>query len=149
MYNDTAKNGFKTFVVTLSVSLLLFGALYYLITDFSSDVDIENTASKSGTFAYDPITTVKGSTTQNSVFGSIVEEPVKTQPAAVLAETDTITATETTESTVPDTGSETLIGTMISIGFFSAAVYILVVGPRKFAMAGFEKDMTMKGVNEG
>jgi len=143
MYSDQAKNGFKTFVVTLSVSLLLFGALYYLITDFSSDIDIEDTsAGKPTTVAYDP-STVKGTTTQNSVFKDITETPVKTKPATVLAEADDTTTTteETTESTVPDTGSETLIGTVLAMGFFSAAVYILVVGPRKFALAGFEKDM--------
>lgn len=144
MYSQQQANGFKTFVATLSVSLLLFGALYYLITDFSNEVDIEDTASKSGPVAYDPAK-VKGASTL-SVFGEISEKPTKAQPSVVLAGTDT--AEETTESTVPDTGSETLMGTVVAMGFFSATIYILLIGPRKFALAGFERDMT-SGVNKG
>lgn len=138
MYNDQqAKNGFKTFVVTLSVSLLLFGALYYLITDFSTEIDIEDSSiGKTETVAYTPQeVNVKGASDQNSVFSEISESPVDAQPSIVLAG-----AEESTEATVPDTGSEQIVGFAIAMGFFSIAIYVLLIGPRKFALIGFEKD---------
>ncbi len=146
MYSDQqAKNGFRTFVVTLSVSLLLFGAFYYLITDFSTEIDIESSSiGKTETVAYKPQkVSVKGVADQNSVFGEISDTPIDIQPPAVLAG-----AEESTESTVPDTGSEQIIGMALTMSFFSIAVYILLVGPRKLALREFEKDMT-NGPNTG
>ncbi len=147
MYTEQqAKSGFKTFVVTLSVSLLLFGALYYLITGFSQEIDIEDS---SATFdggkttvvynAADASEEVMGATTQSSVFGEIAEAPVDAQPATVLAAGD---VAETTESTVPATGSNTLLGITMAVASFSAAAYVLLIGPRKLALSGFERDVT-------
>lgn len=147
MYSEQqAKNGFKTFVVTLSISLLLFGALYYLITDFSSEIDIETSAKATETVAYKA--DVKG-TSDYSVFGEISEIPVDAQSGRVLAEHDETTGDameameedteESTESTVPDTGSEQVIGAVLAMTFFSAAAYMLLVGPRKLALSKFEK----------
>lgn len=147
MYSEQqAKNGFKTFVVTLSVSLLLFGALYYLITGFSQEIDIEgsstpvayNTAPATNTYYNASNENVKGTTT--TVFSTIADKPVNARPATVLA--SATTAAESTESTVPNTGSNTLLGTIMAVGSFSAALYVLMLGPRKFALSGFEREIT-------
>jgi hypothetical protein len=150
---EQAKNGFKTFVVTLAISLVVFGGLYYLITGFSDEIDIEDTsASMEADIAYKK-TGVQGRTT--SVFQEISEKPVNAHPAAVLAGADEVITEESTESTttttatttstvVPGTGSETLIGTMLSISFFTLTAYTLFVGPRKFALKKFEEEITSK-----
>ena len=158
MYSEQqAKNGFKTFVVTLSVSLVLFGALYYLVTDYPEEIDIETASvTKEDEVAYNGDKTaefaVKGisdkATSENSdedtVFGKINQQAVNAQPSVVMAG-----AEESTESTVPDTGSEQVLGIAMSMVFFSGALYILLTGPRKFALSGFEKDMTKNsGIND-
>ena len=147
MYNEQqAKNGFKTFIVTLSVSLLLFGALYYVITDFSDKVDIESSTTEAkNTLSYNS-PEVKG-TASYSVFGEMTNNTVNEKSGVVLAETtetDT-TTTETEESTsatVPDTGSEQIAGMVLAVGSLSMAAYVLLVGPRKLALSAFEKDAT-------
>lgn len=147
MYTEQqAKSGFKTFVVTLSVSLVVFGAIYYLITGFSQEIDIESSSASldagKTSMVYDSDTQneqVMGASTQNSVFNEIAQAPVNAQPATVLAAGDAI---ETTESTVPVTGSNTLLGITMVIVSFSIATYIMFMGPRKLALSGFEKDIT-------
>lgn len=145
-----AKNGFKTFVVTLSVSLVIFSALYYVINDTSSNVDIEEyQTSKDKTVAFETeVEDVKGTTTK-SAFGVLANTPPTEEPQ-VLGGTDDTTTTDTTtttedetsESTVPETGTETLFGTMLAVGMFSIALYFIVAGPRKFALANFEDRAT-------
>lgn len=155
-----AKNGFKTFIVTLSVSLVIFSAIYYLITDSTGNVDIESS---------DPVAfEVKGASTE-SVFKDISTKPTHADPAVLQAADttedttgdameedamvdDTTTGTDATdntameeeveEATVPDTGSETLVGTMMALGFFAAAVYMILAGPRKLAIAEFENKIS-------
>ena len=142
MYTEQqAKGGFKTFVVTLSVSLLLFGALYYLITGFSQEIDIESPDTTTVVYNASDVEneSVMGASTQNSVFSEIAQAPVNAQPATVLAAGD---VAETTESTVPSTGSNTLLGVTMAIASFSAAAYVLLIGPRKLALSGFERDIT-------
>ena len=147
MYTEQqAKSGFKTFVVTLSVSLLLFGALYYLITGFSQEIDIEDSsASTDGgetTVVYnasDANKEVMGATTQSSVFGEIAQAPVNAHPETVLAAG---VFAKTTESPVPATGSNTLLGITMAVASFSAAAYVLLIGPRKLALSGFEREIT-------
>ena len=144
-----AKNGFKTFVVTLSVSLVIFCALYYLITGFSNEINIEDSTASSGvgntTVVYKPNEVaesedVKGATTQASVFNEIAQAPVGGQAATVLSEHDE--TVETTESTVPETGSETMLGVIMTVAAFSAVAYFLLIGPRNLALSGFEKEIT-------
>lgn len=145
-----AKNSFKTFVVTLSVSIVIFSSLYYLIGNFTKEVDIEKFNVESET-AYKK--TVKGSTTKksDSPFANLKE----TSPQVLsgtdtdtndTTETDTTTnideeVEESTESEVPETGSYTLIGTILSVGFFSLALITILSGPRKMALSKFENSM--------
>ncbi len=135
-----AKNGFKTFLVTLIVSLVLFGGIYYLLTGFSTDVDIEDSSSSMGT------TKVIGkpsNSTEDSVFNQIAQAPVGGRPGTVLSGTDqTQETTGTTESTVPVTGSDTLLGVTMAVASFSAVAYLLFLNPRKLALNSFERDIT-------
>lgn len=149
MNNEQAKNGFKSFVVTLSVSFVIFGALYYLITDASDTASIDSYSSveKTETVAYNPNDNkgqvwydgrdIKGIGSERSYFGDLVDTPVDNAEPTVLAGAD-----ESTESTVPDTGSNTLAGTIFVLGSFSVALYAILIFPRKFALSGFEKDVT-------
>lgn len=164
-YETQAQNGFKTFVITLGISLIAFSAIYYLVSDVSGNVDIESKTEKA-VVVQTPKQEVAGATVQSqptpnaqlaaqpntvpaptpavaqpSVFNEISQKPVNAKPmvTSVLG-----AATETTQSTVPNTGSETLIGTLLAGGFFSIALYLLMVGPRKLAIEGFENEMLKK-----
>ncbi|MBI2414301.1 hypothetical protein HYV31_00445 [candidate division WWE3 bacterium] len=151
-YETQAQNGFKTFVITLSISLVAFSAIYYLISDVSGNVDIEN--SEKAVVVQTPKQEVAGTTssqdmaggklaldTQPSVFSEISQKPVnaKTAVVGVLG-----AASESTQSSVPDTGSETLSGALLAGGFFAIALYLLMVGPRKLAIEGFENEILKK-----
>ena len=130
-----AKSGFKTFITTLGISLVVFSAAYYFLTNLSAGIpDAETFQGKKSEELADSSTT----TAQPTVFGVINNRPEVTQPA-VLAGT---TTTETTESTVPGTGSNTLAGTLIGVSALSLAGYLIFVGPRKLALKGFERDIT-------
>ena len=141
--NTQAKNGFKTFVVTLSVSLVIFSAIYYFVTDYSSNVDIENFDDSVSSNVKDDNKTVEE---KETVFGTMNARDVDStyKSPDVLAEHDTM---ETTESTVPDTGSGTLVGTILGVGSLAVAGYAILVGPRNLAMAGFENKI-LKGIDE-
>ena len=133
--NAQAKSGFKTFVTTLGISLVVFSVAYYFLTSLSGGTpDAETFESKKDTSLAD------STSVEPSVFGVINTRPTPTvtQPA-VLAGADT---TETTESTIPATGSDTLAGTMIGVSALSVAAYMVFVGPRKIALKAFEKDAT-------
>jgi len=138
---DQAKNGFKTFVTTLVVSLVVFGGAYHFLTNLSpsSSLDAENFESRSsGSLAYTPNSgDVEGVNTGSSVFDVINSTEVAASAPAVLAGEDT---TETTETTVPETGSETLIGTVVGMSALALATYLVFVGPRNLALKTFEKD---------
>uniref|UniRef100_A0A7C4TP11 Uncharacterized protein n=1 Tax=candidate division WWE3 bacterium TaxID=2053526 RepID=A0A7C4TP11_UNCKA len=140
-YETQAQNGFKTFIVTLVVSLIAFSAIYYLVADVSGNVDIESGGDQA--MVQTPQQQVASSQDSKpaSVFEEISQKPVdsKASMVAVLGAAD-----ESTESTVPNTGSETLVGTMLAGAFFSVALYFLLVGPRKLAIQGFENDVLKK-----
>lgn len=141
---EQAKNGFKTFIITLSVSLVIFSSIYYLLGNFTDKVDIENFEINEKVALNE--SDVKGTTSKvidESPFGEL-----NATAPQVLAETDESTAsattTETEESTssaVPETGSTTLIGTILSVGFFSIALAVILTGPRKAALSKFENSM--------
>lgn len=155
-----AKNGFKTFIITLSVSLVVFSSVYYLIGNFTDKVDIEkfevNNEQALNT-EEDEEENVKGAESSDSPFKKLAQD--EQAPSVLQAETetddtttddtenteDTTTTTdeseESTESAVPETGSTTLIGTILSITFFSAALYVILIGPRKIALSKFEDSM--------
>lgn len=152
---EQAKNGFKTFIITLSVSLVIFSSVYYLLGNFTDKVDIED-------FDVDNKVAVKENKVKGTPSENLDENPFEklnntspqvlagideTEESTGTTTTDTTTATttdeteESTESAVPETGSTTLIGSILSIGFFSLALFVILSGPRKTALSKFENSM--------
>ncbi|MFC1622072.1 hypothetical protein ACFL13_01670, partial [Patescibacteria group bacterium] len=112
--------GFKTFILTLVVSLLVFSALYVVINEDSSaeTLGVEEKVSSDVQM-------------QGSVFEELVNQEVETEPRAVLAGTDTADTTTppeedtTPESTVPDTGiSGPTLGILLTTGLLAIAWYL-------------------------
>jgi hypothetical protein len=131
-----AKNGFKTFMLTLVVSLFVFSIVYYIASDTSSKkVDIEEnnvtgSVSKPATVA---------ANTSGSAFEDLSKQKMNVPQRAVLAGS----TVETTQSTIPVTGStEITYAFLISMIAIFAGAYYLVFYPRKRALAEFEDRVT-------
>ena len=94
-----AQKGFKTFILTLVVSLLVFSALYVVINEDPSaeTLGVEEKASSEEQM-------------QGSVFEELVSQKTEVETRTVLAGADDTSGTTTPdgdtvpESTVPDTG---------------------------------------------
>ncbi|OGC57252.1 hypothetical protein A3H26_03010 [candidate division WWE3 bacterium RIFCSPLOWO2_12_FULL_36_10] len=127
------KNGVKTFVVTLAISMVVFGALYYLISDFSKEVNIESSSISAN---------VKNEK-KDSPFESLTAQKFDDNAPAVLG-TTTDTTTETTEGTssVPVTGSNDIIVFALSTLAILCATYLALMGPKKLVLPNFEKNAT-------
>lgn len=151
--NNTA---LKTFFVTAFVSVLLFGVFYYLINDLSTTEDLttgamapqstlvasaQNNNENADSGAVLPASSENASadTNTNSVFGTLAEQKPNVQPKVVLAGSDDLT-NESTQSTVPATGSDTMfLAFIISSLITFTGVYLLITGPRQKALAKFER----------
>ncbi|KKS31250.1 hypothetical protein A2380_02475 [candidate division WWE3 bacterium RIFOXYB1_FULL_43_24] len=159
MNSDSAKNGFKTFILTLSISLIVFSVVYYLVTNNSGDTSaapyqasttpITNEQEGYQALALNAETEqsaqVEGAST-SSVFGDIVDNPVDTPAlgsADVLAGTTSspsVSQTTTSGSTVPETGVVGITaGLLVSLVFFLTGMYYISSNPRRAALSGFEK----------
>ncbi len=79
---------------------------------------------------------VKGDATETSVFKALSTQKTDVQAKMVLGGADT----QTPESTVPDTGSETLFGAFVlsSLIMFTG-IYLMLTQPKNVALAKFEK----------
>jgi hypothetical protein len=153
---DQTGKSFKTFILTLSISLIVFSAAYYFISE-SSDGSSGTLGAKSSA-----ATPVK----ETSVFKELSETPSNVEERAVLALTDSIggtdstvpatttpatttTATEedaaveeTTGSAVPSTGTtETTVGLVLSALAFAVGFLVIKKDPRKLALRSFESSV--------
>ncbi len=149
--SEVAKNGFKTFLITLLLTLVLFSVVYYLASDSSLKVDIEKSDSAKVT-SVKKVAAVAGSTagsntstdgskdaSKESVFETLNKQ--KTASPLVLG----AASEETTQSTVPATGAtEVTYGFVLSLSVAAFGFYMLVVNPRKKALARFERDVAGK-----
>jgi hypothetical protein len=146
-----AKNGFKTFIATLVISLILFGVIYYLLTGGTGVISIES----------DPVGVSEGAVAQlietdeesESVFGSLARQSVPR--GAVLSETDEAdfvymddflnemaTMEQASPSTVPvpETGFSGMTYALIISSMISVlGIYLLIIEPRRRALSGFER----------
>ena len=165
---EQAKKGFKTFLLTLVISLVIFSGIYYVI----------NTEDESGQYgdldkSEESIEVLGAESSkeevieEESVFADLAGNKMDDQSTQVLAgsdsvdttstldTTDTTTATTTTttettdttavatvaESTVPDTGvSGPTTGVVLTLIILGFAAYIMFLGPRNVALHNFEKD---------
>ncbi|MFA6981632.1 MAG: hypothetical protein WC243_01240 [Patescibacteria group bacterium] len=125
-----AKSGFKTFALVFMVSLGVFFLFYYLTSSASKEVDIESYSA--------PREDVLGESTEKSAFEELSEQ--KMEPSKVLAGA---TTRETTQSTVPVTGTTEITFALFSgMTILTLGAYTLWTNPRKKALATFEKNAT-------
>jgi predicted PurR-regulated permease PerM len=157
MNNSTqAQKGFKTFLLTLSISLIIFSVIYYVITNTSSQTDTlspDVTASNSSQPTQDkatkePTKEVAQVTPKkdDTVFSQLAAQKMDTQSRAVLsgATEGESESTETT-TTVPSTGTTSItIGLLSALMLFVGGMYIVSKDPRKLAINSFEQRVIKK-----
>lgn len=132
--SQQAKDGFKTFIITLSFSLVVFSAIYYIFTGSQKKPGIEE----------DTLSTTDSRvlSSQTSVFEKMSEEKLDVKSPAVLSGAGTFP--EATQSTVPATGSNMPVSLILSLGALTFSAYILILGPQKFALRDFEERTTKR-----
>lgn len=145
-YNSQATKGFRTFILTLSVSLIIFSVVYYLMSDSQTVTDNTMQASTETLSAEDK--------EEDTVFGKIAATTPDVTSRAVLAGTNTApTTTGTTTSPTTTTKQSTMApvpnggvtqltwGFMISLVSFALGFLVISKNPRSLAMNFFEKKM--------
>ncbi len=147
-----AKNGFKTFLLTLVISLGVFGVVYYITSYPSYKVDIdshtgssqEDVLSDSAESPFAQLNT-EMNTPRRVVLSGATEEELEedsdvVEPTSVTeAPAPVATTQETTQSTVPDTGVASLtFSLLISLIVLCSGLYYVYLGPRKLALQKFE-----------
>jgi hypothetical protein len=142
---ENAGKSFKTFVLTLSVSLIVFSGIYYAMTLNSSSSDsFDNPLSDKSVVKEE----VKGTTTQKTVFSEIASKDPGVQPKEVLAGSTVATTpttpvvTQTTQSaTTPTTGTLSVtVGLILSLAMFLGTIVFVSNNPRRLALSSFEKN---------
>lgn len=147
--NSAKESNVKSIAVIAFVSVLLFGIFYYLITDVSSStnlkaekkVDAQVVAQNFLVDSEKPANSVvpenvKGDSVEKSVFKELSTQKVDAQPKMVLAGSDT----NTPESTVPATGSDTIFSMfVVSSLIMFTGIYLLLTQPKNTALAKFER----------
>ena len=144
---DNGKKGFGTFILTLSISLIVFSTIYYLMTTSSTESDDFDTSLSvmEKAFEDNDQPEVQGDQdTQKSIFGEISEAKPEVSYRQVLSGA---TVAETTQSTTAlDTGVTSItIGLIFAFIVFLSAIIYIHKNPRKLALTSFEK-RTTKGL---
>lgn len=146
--SDQAKKGFKTFLITLSVSLVLFSFIYYIVTDSKQDINLDDsTPSKEVSAAVTPTPEVKGDSTvadakvdssnEKSLFAELTTTTSSTNQRTVLAGT-----TQSSQSSVPSTGVDSITYALVASSILLAGgVLYYIYGPRKVAINSFEREV--------
>ncbi|MBW6441922.1 hypothetical protein K0B04_03425 [Patescibacteria group bacterium] len=147
---NQAKKGLGTFVLTLSISLIVFSTIYYLMTnesDYSENTSVPSTVITRSEGGDDP--DVRGdSTSQKTIFGEIADVDPMASPRQVLAGADEITEEVTVRETTQSTTSLDTGVTSITVGLFTAFVLFVSAtifvyrNPRKLALSSFERKTT-------
>jgi len=126
---QTAKNGFKTFVITLVISLAVFGLFYYVLSAGTKTPDIEKETSSVVTNSKDTL-----ALNTSSPFKDLSQDKMDVKRKVVLSE-----STQSTVS-VPETGGESItIGLIVSSVILFLGFYAVYVGPRRYALNRFEE----------
>jgi hypothetical protein len=160
--SESAKRGFRTFILTLSVSLIVFSAVYYALTTYNSNgnssgersetanelgsgVIKENDVAGEGSLGDEDSPSVKGTKDKSTVFSEIVGKKPQVQVQQVLAGATSAPQTTQSSTSVPITGfPEMTVGLMLSLGLFIGAMVYNLINPRKIALSSFEKKMLGK-----
>jgi hypothetical protein len=149
--SESAKKGFRTFLLTLSISLMVFSAIYYALTNYQGDKSSESqTVAVANTDRTQEVNVQGAKDAKEAVVagetGSVFAELAKKKPEAKVQQVlaGATSAPQTTQS-VPDTGAvEITIGLVLSLVFFVAGMAIVAMNPRKLALRSFEKHASSK-----
>lgn len=170
MNNNTNQKGFKTFVLTLSISLIVFSIIYYFVSEsqlVNDEIVLEDSQSK--------MQSMNAKEEPKSEFKQLADAKIQVPERAVLAGATTVggeeipTATtkttttpttpttttsttskttevsETTQAAVPQTGvTEVTLGLMFSALAFLAGIIVISKNPRHLALESFEKKVTKR-----
>jgi hypothetical protein len=165
--SESAKKGFRTFVLTLSVSLVVFSVIYYALTSVPQPTDQTEQASTNVESAKNlaanekkevkGISVVAADTTPSaepaantqaqpsSAFSDLAVKKLNSEKAVLAATSTNTTTTKTTTQTtksVPVTGStEITFSLLISLAFFLSGVAWVLLNPRKQALKAFEQSV--------
>jgi len=148
---DQARKGLSTFVLTLSISLIVFSTIYYLMTTNSSEPEeISSPISAVVTDETSAEPEVHGDSSQSTIFGEIASADPKDSYKQVLAGADemtepaTTTVTQTTQSNSNlNTGVTSItLGLVFSLVIFVFTIIFVSKNPRKLALSTFEKKTT-------
>jgi uncharacterized protein YpmB len=144
-----AGKSFRAFLLTLSVSLILFSAVYYFLTTNASRPESSNTSLNekpvqkvSDNSDITDQGQVAGVETAKTVFGEIVNKDTGGQTRQVLAGATEVPQT-TTPAPVTGTTSVT-VGLFSALIFFIASLFVVSKNPRRLALNTFEKNVTKK-----
>jgi len=135
-----AKNGFKTFIATLVLSLGTFAVLYYVTTDSQRTAEPVNV--KTPQKVLGKSTTTDERKAQSNVFKDLSKKRIDTPAKVVLAGADE--QTQSTESApVPETGTiQITAGFIASLVILTIGLYVIKADPRKKALRSFENSIT-------
>ncbi|NMB91752.1 hypothetical protein GYA37_02805 [candidate division WWE3 bacterium] len=137
---ENAGKSFKTFVLTLSVSLIIFSVVYYVMSVNSSNQESFDNSLSDNVVEKE----VKG-VEQKSVFNEIASKDPGVQAKEVLAGSTVATTAEvqqTTQSAADlQTGTFSITaGLFIALIIFLSTLVFVLNNPRKLALSSFEKN---------
>jgi len=162
------QKGFKTFILTLSVSLIIFSIIYYFISDAQPMESLNSVADNEDSMVLASNDTEEDieEAEDKTVFGQISASPVVTTSRAVLAGSTTGMSTGlsnaagtrvstapastapdkvTSGSAVPNGGvTELTWGFFVSMISFALGFIVISKDPRRVAMQHFEEKMLNK-----
>ncbi len=151
--------GLSTFVLTLSISLIVFSAAYYLMTYRSDKSDSFSDPSSANVVVKEdeqgaPVTDSSVVRSEDkTVFGSIANAKPNASYKQVLAGTDATTSDDevatttavqqTTTSANLETGvTRVTVGLILSLVLFAFTMIFVYKDPRKVALGAFEKNVS-------
>lgn len=152
--------GLSTFVLTLSISLIVFSAIYYFMTTKTSvsEYDDFNVGVVNETEPESTPLTEKNTDEESSVFGKLASSSPDSYSGQVLAGTDAVESevptevpaevpaevSETTQSNLETGVTSITFGLISALALFISGMVFIHKGPRKVALNTFEKNITGK-----
>lgn len=154
--------GLSTFVLTLSISLIVFSAIYYMMTtnsvsqeDYKVEVVSESKVTEESTQQSISQNTEKAETAvvvekeeDKTVFGKLASSSPEKYKGQVLAGSDPLPSeiplevVETTTSNLETGVTSITVGLISSFIMFISAMVFIYRNPRKLALNTFEKKIT-------
>lgn len=140
--STSAASSFRTFILTLSISLIVFSVVYYFMSSSGNSLEVFENSLSDRSVSEVTEEEVQGIKSE-SIFGEIAAKDPDTQARFVLAGADEVDETTQSTTSVPETGIFS-----VTVGLISATVLFLVglivisSNPRKLALNTFEKSVT-------